>query len=90
LVILFIDNLTSRSKLQGKEGLMKTNQKLSFKLENFEERLSLEGSKLKILQDENSRLKEGLSSIRSEKTQLQELFDQNMVMLSKFTHFDFV
>jgi hypothetical protein len=68
---------------------MKTNQKLSFKLENFEERLSLEGSKLKVLQDENSMLKEGLSSIRCEKTQLQELFDQNMVMLSKFTNFDF-
>jgi hypothetical protein len=67
---------------------MKTNQKLSFKLENFEERLSLEGSKLKVLQDENSMLKEGLSSIRCEKTQLQELFDQNMVMLSKFTNFD--
>lgn len=65
-------------------SLAKSNQKLSQRLENFEERLSLETTKLQVLQDENKVLKDSLNTVKMERDQLQKLLDQNFGMLSNF------
>ena len=75
--------MTSRNRLLKNDKLAKTNQQLSLKLENFEERLSLENSKLQVAQGANSNLKDSLLTVRKEKEQLQKLLDQNFGMLSK-------
>jgi hypothetical protein len=61
---------------------MRTNQKLSLKLENFEERMSLESEKYKILKHENEILRVAMENLKKEKADLQKLLDKNYVIMS--------
>lgn len=61
---------------------MRTNQKLSLKLENFEERMSLESEKFKLLKDENELLRVAMENLKKEKADLQKLLDKNYVIMS--------
>lgn len=75
--------MTSRSNQKEKDQLLKTNKKLSLKLENFEERISLEGGKLNLLKEENRLLKDSLASVRQEKEALVIMVNKNYGLLSK-------
>lgn len=79
---VFIDQITSRNKLQDKSKLLSTNQKLALKLENFEEQINLENSKMKLLKDENQLLKDSLASIKAEKSSLTKLLSKCGIILN--------
>lgn len=80
-ITIKIDNKTSRQQLDDTKGLARTNEKLSLRLENFEERMSIESTRIQFFKDENHSLKQSLQSCQVEKDKLQKLLDKNFGMI---------